>query len=164
MCDKNITSCSFSGNRQRGCEGGCAPFREIRRTGFAGPRRIFAEVSLPSGSKNSFFADLPPGVARARKTVRWVLSARKTGQWPVFSEERAGRPWVVFTEQRAGRPWVYLIRQAAPDTAWAFRPVLRSDCATGAICGTLRTPRGEGMTRGKSVQGVVLAGEEFPRQ
>ena len=129
MCDKNITCCSFSGNRQRGCEGGCAPFREIRRTGFAGSRRIFAEVSLPSGSKNSFFADLPPGVARARKIVRWVLSARKTGQWPVFSEERAGRPWV------------YLIRQAAPDTAWAFQPVLRSDCATGAICGTLRTPQ-----------------------
>ena len=34
---------------------------EIRRTGFAGPRRIFAEVSLPSGSKNSFLTDLPPG-------------------------------------------------------------------------------------------------------
>ena len=49
------------GYKQRGYEGGYAPFREIRRTGFAGPRRIFAEVSLPSGSKNSFLTDLPPG-------------------------------------------------------------------------------------------------------
>ena len=42
-------------------KGAEAPFSEIRRTGFAGLRRIFAEVSLPSGSKNSFLSDLPPG-------------------------------------------------------------------------------------------------------
>ena len=42
-------------------KGIAGPFSEIRRTGFAGPRRIFAEVSLPSGSENSFLADLPPG-------------------------------------------------------------------------------------------------------
>ena len=32
------------------------------------------------------------------------------------------------------------------DTTRACRPVLRSDRATGAICGTLRTPEGEGTT------------------
>ena len=33
--------------------------------------------------RKTFFADLPPGVARARKTVLWT----------VFTEQRAGRPW-----------------------------------------------------------------------
>ena len=54
-----------------------APFSEIHRTGFAGSRRIFAEVSLPSVSKNSFLSDLPPGSTegtRGKSAQRVVLA------------------------------------------------------------------------------------------
>ena len=33
-----------------------------------------------------------------------AVSTRKTVQWTVFTEQRAGRPWDNFSEQRAGRP------------------------------------------------------------
>ncbi len=59
-----------------------SPLIIIRSTGFAGARSIFAKVSLPSESKNAFLADLPPG----------VRSVRKTGQWPVFSENGPAGP------------------------------------------------------------------------
>ena len=54
---------------------GGSPFSIIRRPGFAGARRIFAEVSLPSESKNSFIADLPPGKAESLtgKSVQGVV-------------------------------------------------------------------------------------------
>ena len=29
-----------------------------------------------------------------------VVRARKTGQWPVFTEQRAGRPWAPLTPHR----------------------------------------------------------------
>ena len=41
-------------------KGARAPFRVIRRTGFAGPRRIFAEARHP-GAKKPILTDLPPG-------------------------------------------------------------------------------------------------------
>ena len=43
----------------------------IRSTGFAGARSIFAEVRLPTGSKNAFLADLPPGSpGRGERQIR----------------------------------------------------------------------------------------------
>ena len=48
-------------------KGAAAPFNQIRRTGFAGSRRIFAQGSLPPGSKNSFLSDLPPGSAEGTR-------------------------------------------------------------------------------------------------
>ena len=58
---------------------GVSPFSIIRRTGFAGARRIFAEVSLPSESKDSFIADLPPGKAESLtgKSVQGVVLAEE---------------------------------------------------------------------------------------
>ena len=60
-------------------KGAAAPFSVNRRTGFAGSRRIFAEVSLPSGSKNSFLSDLPPGSTEGTrgKSAQGVVLAGK---------------------------------------------------------------------------------------
>ena len=57
----------------RGLKG--APFSIIRRTGFAGSRRIFAEQSLPCGSKNSFLTDFPPGSEARGKSAQGVAWA-----------------------------------------------------------------------------------------
>ena len=63
---------------------GILPLIIIRSGGMYAARSIFAEqkdsqeekTSPLLRSKNTYLADLPPG----------VRSARKTGQWPVFSE------------------------------------------------------------------------------
>ena len=46
---------------QKGLSGGYFPLMVIRSDGMYVARSIFAEVRLPTGSKNAFLADLPPG-------------------------------------------------------------------------------------------------------
>ena len=50
-------------------EGNTPPY-SIRRTGFAGSRRVFAEVSLPSESENSYLADFAPGKSLIFSKIR----------------------------------------------------------------------------------------------
>ncbi|MBQ8080434.1 MAG: hypothetical protein IJ240_00895, partial [Clostridia bacterium] len=45
LLEKRLTSGDLKGQ---------SPFNELRRGGFAAPRRIFAKVSLPPESENSF--------------------------------------------------------------------------------------------------------------
>ena len=52
--------------------GGAAPPYEIRRTGFAGSRRIFAEMRLPTESENSFPAGFAPGKSVIFSKIRRV--------------------------------------------------------------------------------------------
>ena len=52
-------------------EGNTPPY-SIRRTGFAGSRRVFAEVSLPSESENSFLADFAPGKSLIFSKIRSI--------------------------------------------------------------------------------------------
>ena len=50
-------------------EGNTPPY-SIRRTGFVGSRRVFAEVSLPSESENSYLADFAPGKSLIFSKIR----------------------------------------------------------------------------------------------
>ena len=52
-------------------EGNTPPY-SIRRTGFAGSRRVFAEVSLPSESENSYLADFAPGKSLIFSKIRKI--------------------------------------------------------------------------------------------
>ncbi len=81
-----------------------------------------------------------------RHVRRGVLSARKMCRWHIFSEERAGRPWEsIFAEQN-------YTREVKPISLLRSKNTYLTDLP----------PASE--ARGKSAQGVALAGEGFPRQ
>ena len=56
------------GTRSPGGSEGEALRTKIRSGGMYAARSIFAEVSLPSGSKNAFLADFAPGSAATAKS------------------------------------------------------------------------------------------------
>ena len=97
----------------------------IRSGGMYAARSIFAEVSLPSGSKNAFLADLPPGsVADARgKSVGGIPQGdRKTPLRQLFrslnswNQKNGGQKALRFLIESNGRQAGTLSEKPARET------------------------------------------------
>ena len=115
---------------------GCSSAAQGKRTSV---KIVTFEAAL--GAKEGVIrGKLPPDCNPQR-----VARARKTGQWPVFTEQRAGRPWTMYVARSISA------EQSMP---CGSKNAFLTDLPPGS-------PEG---ARGKSAQGVALAGEGFPRQ